>query len=74
MRYAAQPPKQGSANESEISAALTRQGVPVWGEQDFEALLCDLAFAGFGYVRADNIRREVEKMTREWDKLIVSEL
>lgn len=74
MPYAAQLPKQGSANESEITAALTRQGVPVWTEQDFETLLCDLSFAGFGCVRGNNIRRELEKMTREWDKLIVSEL
>jgi hypothetical protein len=74
MPYVGQPTETESITEKEITNALTRRGLPAWTNQDFDMLLCDLAFAGYGYVRSEVIRCELENMTREWNAWILPEL
>ena len=45
---------------------LTRVGRPSWTEGDFQRLLTDLQYRGFGWLRPDGMRRQLEKMTAEW--------
>jgi WD40 repeat protein len=44
----------------------THVGKPEWNDDDFEGLLEDLQYRGFGWLRPEGVRRELEKMTAEW--------
>jgi len=45
---------------------ISRVGKPSWNEADFKKLLDDLSYRGYGWLRPEGVRRELEKMTREW--------
>lgn len=45
---------------------LTRVGKPEWTEEDFQKLLTDLQYRGYGWLRTEGVRRQLEKMTGEW--------
>jgi WD40 repeat protein len=45
---------------------LSRFGKPLWTEQDFQNLLTDLQYRGYGWLRPEGVRRQVLKMTEEW--------
>ena len=45
---------------------LTRAGTPTWADQDFQKLITDLQHRGFGWLRPEVVRRELEKMTADW--------
>jgi WD40 repeat protein/serine/threonine protein kinase len=44
-----------------------RAGRPLWDEEDFDGLIQILGCAGYGWLRPEGVRRELEKMTAEWD-------
>jgi hypothetical protein len=46
--------------------ALIRRGKPVWTPDDFLRLLHTLGCAGYGWLRPEGIRRELEKMATDW--------
>jgi WD40 repeat protein len=65
-----QTPYAGALRDSgelieEITKALTRKGKPLWSESDFQRLLCTLGYAGYGWLRSEGVRRELEKMMEE---------
>jgi len=60
--YAAELPQDRQPAEEEISLALTRRGKPDWAEEDFQQLLYILSCAGYGWLRPEGVRRELEKM------------
>ena len=60
--YAPSLPAGGNPNSEEIIRALTRQGNPSWTEADFKTLLYSLACAGYGWLRPEGVRRELNKM------------
>ena len=62
---AAKLPKNREPTEDEIKLALTRHGKPVWNDRDFQELLHMLGCAGYGWLRPDGVRQELEKMTAE---------
>jgi hypothetical protein len=64
--YAASLPEARRATEEEVTRALTRRGRPVWTEQDFQSLIYTLGCAGYGWLRPEGVRRELERMTAEW--------
>jgi len=37
-----------------------------WAEDDFKKLLTELSRRGYGWLRPEGVRRELEKMAREW--------
>ncbi len=44
---------------------LSRVGAPQWTEEDFQQLLTELGYRGYGWLRPEGVRRELEKMARE---------
>ncbi len=52
--------------EPEITLALTRQGKPSWTDDDFKGLHYTLGCAGYGWLRPEGVRRELEKMAATW--------
>ena len=63
--YAAELPQDHAPSEEEIRLALTRRGKPSWNEKEFEALIRQLQYAGYGWLRPEGIQRELEKMTQK---------
>jgi WD40 repeat protein/serine/threonine protein kinase len=45
---------------------LSRIGQPAWTAEDFQNLLTDLQYRGYGWLRPQGVRRQLEKMTAEW--------
>jgi len=45
---------------------ISRVGRPTWNEDDFQKLLKELQYRGYGWLRSEGVRREVERMAREW--------
>jgi WD40 repeat protein/serine/threonine protein kinase len=52
--------------EEQIALALIRRGEPVWTPDDFLRLLHTLGCAGYGWLRPEGVRRELEKMATDW--------
>jgi WD40 repeat protein len=52
--------------EEDAALELTRQGTPVWTENDFQGLLHTLGYAGFGWLRPAGVRRKLEQLARGW--------
>jgi WD40 repeat protein len=48
---------------------ISRIDTPRWNDKDFARLLTDLQYRGYGWLRSEGVRRELEKMTREWKPL-----
>jgi len=44
---------------------LSRVGKPQWTEEDFQKLLQELGYRGYGWLRPEGVRRELEKMAKE---------
>src|SRR5262249_3670754 len=53
--------------KQEIALALTRHGRPHWTDADFQRLLFALGGAGYGWLRPEGVRRELENMAAAWD-------
>jgi hypothetical protein len=51
--------------EEEITLALTRRGMPTWTEANFQQFLYTLGCAGYGWLRREGVRRELEKLAKE---------
>lgn len=47
---------------------LKREGKPVWNQDGFNKFYDELKNRGFGYIRPEGIKAELEKMTRNWDE------
>lgn len=48
------------------SDGFARIGNPTWTEEDFKGLIKDLQYRGYGWLRPEGVRHELEKMTAEW--------
>ena len=59
---AGQIPADRQPTEEEIRLALTPQGMPRWTDADIERLLYALGCAGFGWLRPESVRCELERM------------
>jgi serine/threonine protein kinase len=60
--YAATLPQGRTATLREIRQDLTRSGHPSWNEQDFQDLIRQLQYAGYGWLRPEGVRRKLEEM------------
>jgi WD40 repeat protein len=45
---------------------LARVGKPTWSQEEFQELLLDLQYRGYGWLRSEGVRRQLGKMTAEW--------
>jgi WD40 repeat protein len=52
--------------ESELRAALSRDGRPRWNNHDFERLLDQLRYTGWGWLRPGGVRRRLERSAQQW--------
>lgn len=53
-------------NNGRLACALTRAGTPSWTDEDFKQLLYTLGCAGYGWLRPEGVKRELEKMAANW--------
>jgi WD40 repeat protein len=60
--YTVTLPNNKKTTEEEITLSLTRQGIPLWTEKDFENLLYTLGCAGYGWLRSKGVRQQLESM------------
>ncbi|GHO78149.1 hypothetical protein KSD_59200 [Ktedonobacter sp. SOSP1-85] len=49
-----------------IPRILMRQSLPAWNEEDFQGLIRQLQDAGYGWLRPEGVREQLEQMVREW--------
>jgi WD40 repeat protein len=61
--YAAPLPEDHEPTEKEITLALTRRGTPTWTEENFQNLLYTLSCVGYGWLRSEGVRQQLEAMT-----------
>ncbi|WP_052567882.1 protein kinase domain-containing protein [Ktedonobacter racemifer] len=64
--FAGRLPQDREPSEQEIQPALTRHGRPSWNEQDFQNLIRQLQYAGYGWLRPEGVRRKLEEMAASW--------
>jgi WD40 repeat protein/serine/threonine protein kinase len=62
--YADNLPTDRKPTEEEITLALTRVGIPTWTEEDFQQLLYTLGCAGYGWLRPEGVRQQLEDKLR----------
>ena len=65
-RYAAEV---RDLTEEERRHTLARRGRPTWTEEDFQGLLRQLQYSGYGWLRPEGVRRKLEEMARDWQDL-----
>ena len=63
--YGGKLPQGEKVNSKKLQAALTRKGKPTWTEEDFKELLHYLGCVGYGWLRPEGVRKELEKMSQE---------
>jgi len=60
--YAKNLAEQQEFSEEDVKLALTHKGKPTWTDEDFKRLLYKLGCAGYGWLRPEGVRQELEKM------------
>ena len=45
---------------------LKHRGKPIWNEQDFQDLIRQLQYVGYGWLRPEGVRRKLEEMAGSW--------
>jgi WD40 repeat protein/serine/threonine protein kinase len=58
---------KSAPTDQEFAQAWTPMGKPIWSEEDFEDMLYTLGCAGYGWLRAEGVRRKLEQMARKWN-------
>lgn len=64
--YAAKLDEQRTPSEPDVVASLTRRGKATWTESDFNELILTLQRVGYGWLRPEGVRRELEKTAAQW--------
>ena len=57
--------KAGNLTEDNIKRALKREGTPQWNDKDFKELIQRLQYSGYGNVKEDSIKKELERLKKE---------
>ena len=65
------PPHDREPSGEETTGLLTRAGQPMFGEPDIQRLLYSLGCAGYGWIRPEGIREELQRMNADWQRWIV---
>src|ERR687886_561652 len=68
--YAATLPEDREPTEEEITLALTRGGTPTWTEENFQSLLYTLSCVGYGWLRPEGVRQQLEAMMTTMETLL----
>ncbi|EFH80094.1 protein kinase domain-containing protein [Ktedonobacter racemifer] len=65
MPYVTELPPDRRSIAPDIQPALTRQGKPIWNEEDFQRLIRQLQYVGYGWLQPEGVRRQLGRMVRE---------
>jgi len=63
--YTGKLPKNRKPNPEELRLALTRWGVLTWTEEDFQGLLTELGYRGYGWLKPEGVRKKLKEIARE---------
>jgi hypothetical protein len=55
-----------SKENSDPAKPDPKVGRPTWTEEDFQELMRQLQYSGYGWLRPEGVKRELEKMALEW--------
>jgi len=44
---------------------MTRQGEPAWSEEEFQNLLTELGYRGFGWLQPEGVRKKLKELAAE---------
>jgi hypothetical protein len=66
--YTGTLPQDREPSEEEIQQALSRRGKPSWTDQDFQELLQQLQYAGYGWLRPEGVRAKLEQLASIWEE------
>jgi len=64
--YVCALPKCETPTGEQLELALTRRGAPTWTDADFQQFITQLQHAGYGWLRPEAVKRELEKMAADW--------
>ena len=64
--YSEQLPVDREPTEEEVRLALTRRGRPVYNEDDFQKLIKELQYRGYGWLKLEGVRKKLEEMAANW--------
>ena len=45
---------------------IRRTGIPQWNEQHLKQLLIELRHCGYGWIKPEGVRKELQSMTAQW--------
>jgi len=65
MPYAGTLPNDRRPTDEEVTLAHTKRGKPAWTDADFQSFLYTLGCAGYGWLRPEGVRKQLEAMARE---------
>lgn len=63
--YAGELPRNREPTEQEIQQVLTHKGPPTWNEEDFQGLIRQLQYIGYGWLRPEGVRKQLASMECE---------
>jgi WD40 repeat protein len=63
--FAGEIPDGKKIPQNKLQAALSRKGTPQWSDDDFQEFFRYLGSVGYGWLRPDGVRKELEKMSKE---------
>jgi len=49
-------------------SGLSRRGKPTWDEDEFQQLIDQMHYWGYGWLRHEGVRRKLEKMAEGWQE------
>lgn len=61
-------PLDRKPSKQEIQEALTRRGKPLWNDQDFQELIRQLQYVGYGWLRPEGVQRKLEELAASWQE------
>ncbi len=60
--YASELPEGRLPTEQEVTQALTRKGIPRYGDEDFQKLIGTLRSVGYGWLRPEGVRQQLQEL------------
>jgi WD40 repeat protein/tRNA A-37 threonylcarbamoyl transferase component Bud32 len=64
--YAVALSANSAPTEKEVTRSFKRKGKAEWSDEEFSKLIDTLGHVGYGWLRPEGVRKELEKMTEAW--------
>jgi WD40 repeat protein len=63
--YAAELRQDHAPSEEEVRLSLLHRGKPSWNEKEFDSLIRQLQYAGYGWLRPEGVRKKLEEIAKK---------